>query len=149
MALAGLALGTSTLSTSLVAWAARPYVTKMRRYRPNTAGSAEEVDLTTYTLFMRPLTTKVYDPSFLIETRRPLAKWELADKIHLTANRTDAVGTNVHPESGHEETVAETRNEKGEVIGRWVVKWEENGAGTCHQVGKVVRYFNVHEELLQ
>ncbi|KAF8162374.1 hypothetical protein BJ912DRAFT_1068868 [Pholiota molesta] len=121
----------------------------MRRYRPDTPGSAEEVEMTTYTLLLHPLKTKVYDPSFLIETRRPLAKWELANKIHLTANRTDAVGTNVHPEPGQEETVAETRNEKGEVIGRWIVKWGEDGDGTCHQVGYVVRYFNVHEELLQ
>lgn len=58
-ALAGLALGTSTLSTSLVAWAAKPYVTTMRRCRPNTAGSAEEVEMTTYTLFMSPMTTRV------------------------------------------------------------------------------------------
>ncbi|KAF8963668.1 hypothetical protein BDZ97DRAFT_988036 [Flammula alnicola] len=148
-ALATIALGTSGLSTSLVAWCAKPYVTTMRRCRPDEMGSAEEVELMTYTLTLRPRITMVYDPSFLIETRRPLAKWELAEKIHLTANRTDAVGTNVHPEPGQEETVAETRNEKGDVIGRWVVKWEENGAGTCHEVGHVVRYFNVHEELLQ
>lgn len=82
---------------------------------------------------------QVYDPSFLIETRRILAKWELADTIHLTENRTDAVGTNVHPEPGAEETVAETRDENGEVVGRWVVRWEENGKGTCHEVGKIVR----------
>lgn len=82
---------------------------------------------------------QVYDPSFLIETRRPLAKWELAEKIRLTPSRTDAVGTNVHPAAGHEETVAETRNEKGDVIGRWVVKWDENGSGTCHEVGYVVK----------
>ncbi|KJA28864.1 hypothetical protein HYPSUDRAFT_33263 [Hypholoma sublateritium FD-334 SS-4] len=105
--------------------------------------------MTTYTLLLRPLKTKVYDPSFLIETKRPLAKWELAERIHLTPSRTDAVGSNVHPVVGHEETVAETRNEKGEVIGRWVVKWGENGAGVCHEVGYVVKHFNVHEELLQ
>lgn len=58
-ALATLALGTSALSTSLVAWAAKPYVTTMRRYRPDTTGSAEEVEMSTYTLFLRPLTTKV------------------------------------------------------------------------------------------
>ena len=82
---------------------------------------------------------KVYDPSFLIETKRPLAKWELAETIHLTPSRTDAVGSNVHPVVGREETVAETRNEKGEVIGRWVVKWGENGAGVCHEVGYMVK----------
>jgi hypothetical protein len=82
----------------------------------------------------------VYDPSFLIETRRPLAKWELAEQITLTQSRTDAVGTNVHPTLGKEETVAETTNERGEVIGRWVVKWGEGGVGTCYEVGHVVRW---------
>ncbi|PPQ80036.1 hypothetical protein CVT26_011482 [Gymnopilus dilepis] len=121
----------------------------MHRYRPDEMGSAEEVELTTYTLTLQPRITKVYDPSFLIETRRPLAKWELADRIVLTQNRTDAVGTNVHPAAGQEETVAETRDAKGEVLGRWIVRWEEGGVGTCHEVGHVVRYFNVHEELLK
>jgi len=75
----------------------------------------------------------------LIETRRPLAKWELADNIVLNRSRTDAVGSNVHPEVGTEETVAETRNSKGEIIGRWIVKWEEGGVGKCHEAGYVVR----------
>ncbi|KAF8911529.1 hypothetical protein CPB84DRAFT_926655 [Gymnopilus junonius] len=149
LALASIALGTSGLSTGLVAWCAKPYVTTMHRFRPDEMGSAEEVELTTYTLTLRPRITKVYDPSFLIETRRPLAKWELADRIALTQNRTDAVGTNVHPAPGQEETVAETRDSKGEIVGRWVVKWEEGGVGICHEVGHIVRYFNVHEELLQ
>lgn len=59
VALASIALGTSGLSTALVAWCAKPYVTTMRRSRPNTIGSAEEVELMTFTLFLRPLTTKV------------------------------------------------------------------------------------------
>jgi len=148
-ALASIALGTSGLSTALVAWCAKPYVTTIHRFRPDELGSAEEVELTTFTLTLQPRITKVYDPSFLIETRRPLAKWELAERIVLTRNRTEAVGTNVHPAPGQEETVAETRDVKGEVVGRWIVKWEEGGVGTCHEVGHVVRYFNVHEELLQ
>ena len=70
------------------------------------------------------------------------------------------------PLPGLEETVAETRDQNGTIIGRWVVQWGENGQGTCHQVGRVVRcassfflviglltwsfsYFNVHEELLR
>lgn len=59
LALATIALGTSGLSTALVAWCAKPYVTVMHRSRPDTIGSAEEVEMTTYTLLMRPLKTKV------------------------------------------------------------------------------------------
>ncbi|KAJ3513981.1 hypothetical protein NLJ89_g2636 [Agrocybe chaxingu] len=113
------------------------------------SGTAEELEMTTLSLTLQPRITKVYDPSFLIETRRPLAKWELAEKIALTPIRTHAVGTNLHPAEGQEETVAETADTNGNVMGRWIVKWGENGVGTCHQVGHVIRYFNVHEELLQ
>ncbi|KAF9560970.1 hypothetical protein CPC08DRAFT_601710, partial [Agrocybe pediades] len=139
LALAGIALGTSGLSTGLVAWCAKPYVTVLRRFPAEELGGAEEVELTTYTITMQPRTTRVYDPSFLIETRRPLAKWELAESIVLNRTRTDAVGSNVHPEAGTEETVAETRNSKGEIIGRWIVKWEEGGVGKCHEAGAIVR----------
>ncbi|KAG6840757.1 hypothetical protein C0991_004607 [Blastosporella zonata] len=83
---------------------------------------------------------KVYDPTFLIETRRALAKWELAHKMVLSGDKTGEPGT--------EETVAETVDKDGNLLGRWVVNWGENGEGTCHEVGKIVRYFNVHEELL-
>ncbi|KAF9529725.1 hypothetical protein CPB83DRAFT_764543 [Crepidotus variabilis] len=148
-ALAGIAVGTSGLSTSLISWCASPYVTTMHRFRPGRSGGAEELELTTQSLFLKPRVTRVFDPSFLIETRRPLARWELADKIRLTDCRKEAVGTNVHPQEGSEETVAETRDEKGEVIGRWIVKWGADGEGQCHQMGSVKRYFNVHEELLQ
>lgn len=58
-ALASIALGTSGLSTSLVAWCAKPYVTTMHRFRPDEMGSAEEVELTTYTLTLQPRITKV------------------------------------------------------------------------------------------
>lgn len=59
IALAGIALGTSGLSTTLVAWCAKPYVTEMHRFRPDGAGSAEEVEMTTYTLALQPRFTKV------------------------------------------------------------------------------------------
>jgi hypothetical protein len=85
-------------------------------------------------------TAQVYDPSFLIESRRPFAQWELADALVLTQNRTESVGANVHPEEGLEETVAETRTADGTIVGRWVVKWGAGGAGTCHQTGHVVRW---------
>ena len=69
-----------------------------------------------------------------------MAQWELAREISLTNSRVKEVGTNVHPEAGVEETVAETFDQNGEVVGRWVVKWEGNGQGKCHQTGEVVRY---------
>ena len=62
-ALAGIALGTSGLSTGLVAYCAKPYVTTMRRFRPNISGSAEEIELTTRSIFLKPRITKVCLPS--------------------------------------------------------------------------------------
>lgn len=41
---------------------------------------------------------------------------------------------------GQEETVAETMDKNGRVLGRWVVTWGEGGEGICHQVGSVIRY---------
>jgi hypothetical protein len=95
----------------------------------------------------------------LIETKRPFAKWELAEKVMIPDCKFIA--------PSHEETVAETTDKNGNIIGRWVVKWGENGEGTCHEVGSIVRYvckwtsrfswsdsrknvshFNVHEEML-
>ena len=56
-ALASIAVGTSGLSTSLVAWCARPYVTELRRL--NQEGAEEVLELTTTSLFLRPRVTKV------------------------------------------------------------------------------------------
>ena len=58
-ALVGIALGTSGLSTSLVAWCAKPYVLMMRRIYPQGPGAAEELELTTMTLFLKQRVTKV------------------------------------------------------------------------------------------
>lgn len=87
-------------------------------------------------LFAHFILLQVYDSSFLIETHRPLAKWELAREITLTGNIPES---KAHPVPGQEETIAETMNQKEEIIGRWVVKWKENGVGVCHQVGHVIR----------
>lgn len=76
----------------------------------------------------------MYDPEFLVETSRPFAKWELADSIVLST----AANTKT-PLLGQEETVAETMDKTGKVLGRWVVKWGENGEGTCREVGSVIR----------
>ena len=72
----------------------------------------------------------------MVKTQRPLAKWELAQEITLSGNSSGSKG---HPSPGQEETIAETMNQKGEIIGRWIVNWKENGVGVCHQVGHVIR----------
>lgn len=48
----------------------------------------------------------------------------------------DAVG--VRP--GSEETVAETMGGAGNVLGRWIVTWGENGEGSCRAEGRVETY---------
>jgi hypothetical protein len=58
-ALASIAIGTSGLSTSLVAWCGRPYVTTLRRHRPDGEKGGEVLELTTMTLFLRPRITTV------------------------------------------------------------------------------------------
>ena len=75
----------------------------------------------------------------MIETHRPLAKWELAREITLSGNNSESGYSKAHSAPGQEETIAETMNQKGEIIGRWVVKWKENGVGVCHQAGHVIR----------
>jgi hypothetical protein len=87
--------------------------------------------MTTLTLTLSPLTTRVYDPAFLCDTTRAFARWELARSVQLPPE--DAVG--VRP--GSEETVAETMDGARNVLGRWIVTWGENGEGSCRAEGRV------------
>jgi hypothetical protein len=121
------------ISTLMVSWCGAPYVAMLARPEPNV------LQMTTMTLFLSPRITTVYDRTFLVETKRAFAKWELAETV--TAPSQDA-------KRATEETIAETRDALGTVLGRWIVTWGEDGKGTCRAVGKVVRHFNVHEELL-
>lgn len=59
LALGGIAIGTSSISTSLVAWCAKPYVSTLRRFQPDELGSAEEIEMTTHTLTLKPRITRV------------------------------------------------------------------------------------------
>lgn len=68
---------------------------------------------------------------FLVETKRAFAKWELAEALVLPASKSITPGT--------EETVAETTDKDGNVVGRWIVTWGENGEGICHEVGHIIR----------
>ena len=164
-ALATTALATSGVSTALVAWCGRPYVTTLRNLASTSTSTStslstpsnstpeaqkqlqeEEtaahshshnenvpagIELTTLTLTLSPLTTRVYDPAFLCDTTRAFARWELARSVQLPSE--DAVG--VRP--GSEETVAETLDGAGNVLGRWIVTWGENGEGSCRAEGRV------------
>ncbi|KZT01444.1 uncharacterized protein LAESUDRAFT_763702 [Laetiporus sulphureus 93-53] len=146
--LAGVAFSTSGISTALVAWCGRPYVTTLRWIEPEAlgAGSGRAVEMTTLTLALRERITRVYDTAFLVPAGRPFATWELAEAFQLPKEEAElerSQGT-----LPREETIAETMTNKKEVIGRWIVRWDENGRGVCRQVGQVVRNFNVHEELL-
>ena len=148
VALAATALATSGVSTALVAWCGKPYVTTLRRLSSPTTTPAQQqqhtthshnenapagVELTTLTLALKPRTTRVYDPAFLGDTTRIFARWELAQSVLLPPE--DAVA--VRP--GEEETVAETLDSAGKVIGRWIVTWGENGEGSCRAEGHVQR----------
>ena len=137
--LATTALTTSGVSTALVGWSGSPYVVDLRRLTPAENGGIEGIEMTTLNLMLRRLTTRVYDADFLVETRRPFAKWELAEEIQLPSSSEDPVMAAKAGAPGQVETVAETLNAKNEVVGRWVVKWGEGGAGSCKAVGKVVR----------
>ncbi|KAK7036439.1 hypothetical protein VNI00_011636 [Paramarasmius palmivorus] len=137
-ALALTAVSTSGVSTGLVAWVARPYVTTLRRLEPAIQGGMQGLEMTTMTLALSPRITRVYDPDFLVETQRPFAKWELAKEVALPTGD----GTQL-PAAGKEETIAETFDSNGKLTGSWIVRWGPNGEGDCREVGKVERAFEV------
>ena len=105
-------------------------MTKLQRIEKDHA-----LQMTTLTLGLHERITSVYDTSFLKETSRPFAKWELADHIKLEGKEPQQRAA-----AGTQETVAETTDAKGGLVGSWVVTWGENGEGTCKQIGKVNRY---------
>ncbi|KAI0753121.1 hypothetical protein C8Q80DRAFT_1050972, partial [Daedaleopsis nitida] len=139
-ALAGMAMAASGVSTALVAWVGRPYVAVLRWLKPDgaqAAGSGDAVEMTTYTLAWHKRVTTVYDTAFLVPTSRPFATWELAEAFKLPdAEVEGARAAGLIP---REETIAETRNNAGEMLGRWVVSWDEHGVGTCRPIGEVPR----------
>jgi len=104
--------------------------------------------MTTLSLTLRKRVTRVYDVDFLVQTTRLFATWELAESLSYPPAKDGEEPMKRAGEVGQEETVAETLSSDGEVLGRWIVKWEENGMGKCRHVGNVIRHFSVHEELL-
>lgn len=125
-ALAGVTLFAGTLSTVLVAWCGRPYVVTMRRL---TDGGVHGLEIVTSSMFLKPRITKVYDTQFLVNTKRAFALWELAENTTLPTSEKNS----------NEETVAETLDAHGKLLGSWIVKWDKDGKGTCHGVGNIVR----------
>ncbi|KAH7102261.1 hypothetical protein BKA62DRAFT_637975 [Auriculariales sp. MPI-PUGE-AT-0066] len=89
-------------------------------------------------LFLRPRLTSVYDPAFLVRSTRPNAKFELTQRVE---------GAQAG-EPGAEETVAQTTDHTGRVLGRWVVRWQAGGVGECRAEGKILQDFQLAEELL-
>ena len=145
LSLAGIAITTSGVSTALIAWCGRPYVSTLRFLPPPPGVTPEEgthkssiLEMTTLTLALHPRTTTVYDTAFLVPTNRPFAKWELAEAFKLP--QAEVESETLKGDLPRDETVAETRDKKGDVVGRWVVQWDETGQGTCYQIGQVVRY---------
>jgi hypothetical protein len=62
LALVSIALGSSSVSTALVSWCAKPYVITLRRSYKD---GAEEIEMTTVNLFLQPRITKVGADFFL------------------------------------------------------------------------------------
>lgn len=153
VAMACTIIATSGVSTALVTWCSKPYVHKLHYFRaedpdapiPSQAAGKEPtgMELVTTTLTLRKRITRVYDTAFLVPTSRPFAKWELAEAFQLPLAEAEA--EKAKGNLPREETIAETLDESGHLVGRWIVKWDEHGAGTCHQAGKVQRYVRCSE----
>jgi hypothetical protein len=138
VALAGTVLVTSSVSTMLVGWLGMPYVNVLRWLPTRDRKQPAVVEITTTTLTLKDRITRVYDTAFLVPTNRPLAKWELAEGFKLPTSELDAALK--EGSLPREETIAETMDKGGNVLGRWIVKWNTDGTGTCRQVGKVIRW---------
>ena len=132
--LGGVAIGSSSLSTALIGWCAAPYVTSL------TVENDGTIKFTTKSFFMKSLETTVYDKGFLRPATRSMAHWQLAQEVRL--NKEGAERAIAGLEDGKEETVAETRDEKGDILGWWVVRWRREGdnyVGECTRSGNVVQ----------
>jgi hypothetical protein len=57
--LVGTAIGTSSVSTAVIAWAGRSYVTALRLTKSPKTDAVEQVELTTWNLLLQPRITRV------------------------------------------------------------------------------------------
>ena len=132
--LGGVAIASSSLSTALIGWCTVPYVTSLTVVHDGT------IKFTTKSFFMKSLETTVYDKGFLRPATRYMAHWQLAKEVRLSKDEAEWAIAGL--EDGKEETVAETRNEKGDVLGWWVVRWRREGdsfVGECTRSGNIVQ----------
>ena len=132
--LGGVAIGSSSLSTALIGWCTAPYVTSL------TVDNDGTIKFTTRSFFMKSLETTVYDKVFLRPATRFMAHWQLAKEVRLSKEEAEQAIAGL--EDGKEETVAETRDEKGDILGWWMVRWRREGdsyVGECTRSGNVVQ----------
>ncbi|KAJ9107431.1 hypothetical protein QFC21_000882 [Naganishia friedmannii] len=106
--------------------------------------------LTTTSLFLRPRHTLITSPSSsLVPSERPMTTWKLRESIENGVEAGQEYGS-PHAASVEESVLAITEDEEGNALGRWAVMgMDERGKQQCQAKGKVVRYFNVHPEILQ
>ena len=101
--------------------------------------------MTTYTWRVQKRVTLVYDLSFLKPTSRPFANLELATMQTLPLHRVQRkrLRMDVYSSAGTqlfvEEVVAEMFDGSGNVLGRWIVTWENDGVGRCREEGTMLR----------
>ncbi|KAJ9123128.1 hypothetical protein QFC22_001319 [Naganishia vaughanmartiniae] len=145
--LAFTAVSTTTLSTFLISTFTSPYVTSITA---NPASSPYSHTLTTTSLFLRPRNTLITSPAnSLVPSERPMTTWKLRESIE---NGLEAGQEHGSPQAStvEESVLAITEDEEGNALGRWVVMgMDKSGRQKCQAKGKVVRYFNVHPEILQ
>ncbi|CAO1625805.1 unnamed protein product [Parajaminaea phylloscopi] len=153
------ALATSGVSTGIVGWIGSPYVGRMTlEAQPDAPLGPPAIVANTLTWRLKPLQTTIYEPSLIRPTSRPFANWELPQNPG-----AGTVLSSIQDSSDEVQKVlvAETRNLKtGSLVGQW---WAETVPGAksapanggkfaqdvrCVGVGKPVRHFQVHEELL-
>ncbi|KIM82586.1 hypothetical protein PILCRDRAFT_27898, partial [Piloderma croceum F 1598] len=137
--LAGVALATSGISTFIVDWCGKPYVGTLRHLHPSDNDGIDGLEMTMLSFLLQKRITRVYDVGFLVQTERAFAKLELAETISFPPVKDGAEASRKAGDPGQEETVAETLTANGEVLGRWIVKWEEGGVGKCREVGRIAR----------
>ncbi len=138
-ALALTAVVASGSSTALIAWCGAPYVQSIRHLAPSAPSTG--VAMSTKSFWMKDLHTEIYDTTFLGQTTRAFAKWELVSLIRM--QRT------VARQPGTQEIVARTRDKAGKVLGEWVIDWNADDSkaeeakdhvlGRGHAKGSIVR----------
>ena len=128
-------------------WCIRPFVVGLRwlPQDPQDPRKPRGVEMTTYTWRVQKRVTLVYDLSFLKPTSRPFANFELAKMQTLPLHRVQRKRLRMDVDSYTgtrlfvEEVVAEMFDGSGNVLGRWIVTWENDGVGRCREEGTMLR----------